>query len=691
MQIEDIERSGEQRLRALLAAIDTIDKDRQIPLLRAAINNALEQVAAGEERYYDFLGECALLASQNMQDVRLHDVERRLARLEKPDAPSAYAVAFEVGVILAVELVVTLGAPWLAGPVLTFIAARSLARSSRVTARGTRRLTAAREFRSTRLDSLETDLLQARDRLAELKRRLKDFHPDYPPHGLREEVGAAAEAVRSAETARDLAAMSLADLQAGARVEKLVDAYQAALGGRLARLQSKQLSDFLNGAVGHTIKGRIGESGGQELARLLTTDPTGAGSGTLAESPFLSSTVVGGVLSELRERQIEAASGHHLTRLVLDRIPDEQFATDAVVHDIARGIFDALGPLDEAFVLADLIRPVLVRGIEAQLWYEWLWVTGALQVEPGDEFVAHIRMEPGEVYEGRVVSKLVAQPHMEPGGMPSTLLNLLAFVIAEYRYEGARYAPLSEPVASYLYDTFAAAYFAVPENARRLPFKDPYDPDRYTEVLSRASTTTGQVLNNFERGRRLDEMRIMVVIFFQEFVPESRGKVGYGALTDEVVLGDDYLAMLPAPEAASAGATSEQDRAEPTPEEVAARLAALLGSSGSVSQSQLSAALTQFDNQVSQLRHGLWIHELGPSQLSHEAAEGPDGLTVEEAAALIREMKQQVGTYYQSLLELLAQFDPQAASDFKRRYSTLVRRLLASPIGEPQPAKRRFP
>ena len=74
-------------------------------------------------------------------------------------------------------------------------------------------------------------------------------------------------------------------------------------------------------------------------------------------------------------------------------------------------------------------------------------------------------MEPGEVYEGRVVSKLVAQPHMEPGGMPSTLLNLLAFV-TQYRYEGARYAPLSEPVASYLYDTFAAAYFAVPENAR---------------------------------------------------------------------------------------------------------------------------------------------------------------------------------------------------------------------------------
>ena len=150
-----------------------------------------------------------------MQDVRLHEVERRLQRIEHPDTSK---VLVETAIILAVELAFTVGAPWLAGPVFCLIGSRLLARSSRVSTRAARRLAAARRYRGIGLDSLEDELVRAREGLAEATGRLRTASSPYQPlptARLVDDMSHASADVRAAETARDLAGLSLADLEDG--------------------------------------------------------------------------------------------------------------------------------------------------------------------------------------------------------------------------------------------------------------------------------------------------------------------------------------------------------------------------------------------------------------------------------------------------------------------------------------------
>lgn len=93
-------------LRSLLAAISEADASRQVPMLRAWLEHAIDRVEAVELSFYDFLSECALLAGENMQDVRLQFVERRLDDLENPPGPTLRDVLVAFAIVLAVELAV---------------------------------------------------------------------------------------------------------------------------------------------------------------------------------------------------------------------------------------------------------------------------------------------------------------------------------------------------------------------------------------------------------------------------------------------------------------------------------------------------------------------------------------------------------------------------------------------------------
>ena len=690
MRVDEIEQSGRVSLQAVLAGIDQADADRQIPLLRSAIDLALDRAAAAEHVYYDFLAECALLAAQNMQDVRLHDVERRLERLENPESPGLTEVVIETAIILGVELIVTLGVPWLAGPALLFVSSRLIAKSSRITAERASHLGSTRQVLRDKVASLKRDLNGANFDLTDAVRRIKaaKFASPYQPLSAEQILGDTVVAVRDAETALHLAGLELD------KADKVVDAYNQALAMREARLKSDPLSDFLAGASGHTLKARLGESSGQQVAKLLADAAKQAGdsSGTLAESPFLSSTVVGGILSRLRELRLEAARGHGYTRLLLHQIDDADFAADAIAQHIARGAFDAIAPLESALALADIVRPVVVRGFEALLWYEWLSISGALRVDPSTTFDSAFPLEPGDLHNGYVTTRLVRQPEIQPGEFgPLGLLAALGTLVTDsgYEYEGDFYhgvRKLSEQQATYLYDTFAAPYFAVPENASLLPFRDEYDPGRYAEVLSIAPRNSAEVLTNFERARRLDEMRVMVVIFFTNFVASRRAKASYGVVSDMPILVDDYLSHLPA-----ARPADPDEVAEPTSEQIAAQLNALFGRAGINARHEIGLKLTAFEGRLTFLEQKLWMYELVHAHLSYEAAEAPDGQTAADAAREIRDLQPLVEDEYRELSDSLNALNPEVVADFTKLYEERQTRLTGWQVGDPQPANYRFP
>lgn len=684
MRVEDIEQYGRLSLQAVLAGIDQADADRQIPLLRSAIELALDRVATAEHAYYDFLAECALLAAQNMQDVRLHDVERRLERLENPESPGIAEILIETAIIFGVELVFTVGLPWLVGPALLLVSSRLIAQSSRMTAR--------RIGLIEKRGLLESDLIGARFDLADALHRFKANvnNPSQPLSVAYEEVRKARARVQHTETALALAGLELFE----ADKDKVLEAFYGTLGGRVATLQSKSLSDFLDGAFGHTFKSRVGESLGQQVAKLRADafKQPAESSGAFAESPFLCSTVLGTILTRLRDLRVEAMRGHGYTRLLLHRIEEADFAADALAQDIARGVFDAVAPLDDALALAEVVRPVVVRGFEALLWYEWLSVTGALVVEQGKAFDSAMALEPGELHEGYLTTKLVRQPAIVPGEFgPLGLLAALGTLASDsgYVYEGDFYhgvRKLSEQQAVYLYDTFAAPYFALPENASLLPFPLPYDPARYAGMLSLAPRSTLSVLENFERGRRLDEMRLMVVVFFNQFVPSLRAKASYGAVSDSVILVDEYLSLLPAVSPAD-----PESGAEPTPEQIASRLNALFGQAGISKRHQLGLMLTAFEGRMTLLEQKLWTYELVYSQLSYEAAEAPDGKTETDAAREIGALQVQVEGDYQQLSDLLEASYPETLAEFAKLYEARKNSLSGWRVGDPTPAKYRFP
>lgn len=688
MRVEDIEQYGRLSLEAVLAGVDQADANRQIPLLRSAIDLALDRVATAEHAYYDFLAECALLAAQNMQDVRLHDVERRLQRLESPERPGLGEVVIETAIIFGVELIFTVGAPWIATPVFVFLTSGLIARSGRVNAKRVSQLAATPQFANH--GRLETDLASARFDLGVAKRSFyANVHlSDEALVVYYERVRKARAKVQGAQTAVELAGLELA------KADKVIAAYYSAVAGRTAKLKSKALTEFLNGATGHTLKGRLGESSGQQVADLLSDAFKHAGdsAGVLAESPFLSSTVLGTILSHLRDARVEAARGHSYTRLLLHQIDDAAFATDATAQDIARGAFDAITPLDDALAVVDAVRPVIVRGFEALLWYEWLSVTGALVVDTGKTFDSGFELEPGELHDGYLTNRLVRAPSIKPGevgglGMLAALTALASD--ANYVYEGDFYhgvRKLSEAQATYLYDTFAAPYFAIPENASLLPFPETYEADHYGEALKLAPRSSAEVVSNFERERRLDQMRVMVVIFFNQFIPSLRAKASYGVVSDSLILVDDYLSQLPAVSRAA-----PESGAAPTPEQIETRLNALFGHVGVIARHELGLMLTAFEGHMTQLEQRLWIYELVHSQMSYEAAEAPNNETAADAEREINALKLSVEREYQQLSDLLKAAYPETLTEFAKLYEARKNQLTGWPLRDPAPAKFRFP
>lgn len=675
MRIEDIESQGRLALLALLAEIDQADDARQIPLLKAAIEMILGRVSAAEQAYYDFLGECVMLAAQNMQDVRLHDLERRLNRLENPEGPSASDVLIETGLILAVELVMAIGAPWLAATVMTFASCRWIARSSRITEKGAGFLRRMRDTTTYKLEAGEREILRARERLRIAETRLRaaagDPYNPLPTQILVDDVVREAAALRNAESAVLVAGQELAGLDArSSRADAMIAAHQSALSARAAQLKSRKLTAFLNGTAGHTLKGRLGESGGQQVARLFleASKQSGNGNGPTAHSPFLSSTVVGQMLGHLRRMRMEAARGHDFTRQLLARLEESDFDANALAHDIARGLFDAIGPLEDTLALADAARPAIVRGYEAVLWHEWLSITGALRIDRGRRFNSGIRLESGDIHEGHLVEKRLSEPQIEPGefgGLGAVAAIGSSMSATAYLNEGDYYhglSKLTEHQAFYLYDTFASAFFDIPENASLLPFKSEYDPTRYQESLGASPRTSEGLVNNPQRQHRIDEIRIMVVIFFRHFVDARRSNAGYGAITDDTILIDDFMRQFPDPPPPA------DDPLAADPADVAARLSVLFGQSGVQERYGIGFMLAAFEDRLILLEQKLWIHELVYSQLSFESAEAPDGKTAYEAEREILDLQMTVETDYAQIVDALGTHLPDALSDFKKLY-----------------------
>lgn len=193
-------------LTAVLAAIDSCSDDMQVPMLCGFPEPGLEQLQWVEDSFYDYLAEYAMLVGENLQDVRLPDLESRVEALELPPSPAAAELLGEQVTEFAIVLALAGLVHARVGTVLFWAGRRALSRTAQAGAREAVRTVAAQ--RAT--------LTAAERRLEDLVRDRRIMRKQVLPQGGLLPVRASC-AKRRARPGRELVANSVASPTRGMR------------------------------------------------------------------------------------------------------------------------------------------------------------------------------------------------------------------------------------------------------------------------------------------------------------------------------------------------------------------------------------------------------------------------------------------------------------------------------------------
>ena len=98
----------------MMSVVERAPGDRRVPLLRSYLEQSLDEFELLEIEVQDFIADCALLAAQRMQDLRLEVVEIRLSNLEKPTF-NMRDIVLDLVLLVTIELAVILAPHALAG------------------------------------------------------------------------------------------------------------------------------------------------------------------------------------------------------------------------------------------------------------------------------------------------------------------------------------------------------------------------------------------------------------------------------------------------------------------------------------------------------------------------------------------------------------------------------------------------
>jgi hypothetical protein len=510
--------TANQSVARLLAAVDALGGSEwseadQIRYVRTFLEEGIDALARAEEARFDFLADCAMLASHNMQDARLHVTDERLAKLENPDGDATAGGFFvELGVILALELVVVATATYAVPALIGFAAAAARTRALR---RLTDPLSQSVEGAVTQRQAASESLKKLRDAIADKEAELLRVGRDHPWYHAP--VTDAVQALRQAEHDYRVGEVAHASETLLKAVSAVLD---AAAGAVPPNLTSAGLQKMLDGTLANATVGRVAEQVATDdvVRKLLAATPEAA---SAAPALFQTSTLVGRFLEDNARARADAAREWAAMRFHIRVLPDASL----VASDIAQKLLWA--------VIADPPPPggpgpgpgsadaeMIVRGMEVVLWLAWMRQTQAL----GQRFVSEVPVPGLGGYAGGVrgdvfiASLRLADGTQVPVGKRSPLPGLAH----GFRYPGL--LALADGHAQYLYGQFAREFFV------RVPGECPapleFDAARYDSV---DALPDGQ-----ERTDRIAEMKLLTIVFFQTLEADPT-KVGSGAhpLVDE--------------------------------------------------------------------------------------------------------------------------------------------------------------
>lgn len=513
-----------QDVARLLASIDQcapdFDEATQLRFVRLLVEQGLDELEADDNDYYDFLFQCAILASENMQDARLQVLEHRVDDLENPPFSLAQTL-LEGALIMVGEVIIATSAYYAIPALMAVLSSRKLTRTAHgilgqiPTFDGDIKKNLAIELRILE-NVLETQKAFKAIDAAGLN-RWGDQLPLY------EKI----DAIRrdSAMLRSQLKASRLA-LEYGKKeaAQRAIEAYESAAAS--IKLKSTRLDEFLNGVLGNTVIGRIGETAGQDLSAISmklfsASDPS-------VFLPFQTSGIVGELISAIQDLRRTSRQNWGDLRLQIRTIDDTKFLESETVRSLQALASAARYQPGKVSTLTSEERNAFILGFEALLWKHWFIYSNLLYLVPFAERDPERWHQVGEVFEGRLVKSQDLGDLNDGQGY--------GFVIGGDHYPGAQ--SLNEDLAKILFNKFAKDYFVsnpgeVPAPMLAINVQGDFDVARYHEAwrMSKTDFIGGE---NSARARLVDEVRVLVIVYFMRTARDKQAEQDAGGAADSI-------------------------------------------------------------------------------------------------------------------------------------------------------------
>jgi hypothetical protein len=536
------------RLGAFLAGLSELQESERLAVFRAHLEYTLDVMQANEEAYFAILGECAQLAANNMQDVRLENLELQVNALEHPPEKPWGEVFTDVALSFALQVGVVLGAEVAATGVIAAVGLRSIMKATR-TSRA--ELIAARSETVFLNDTLLH--LQAKKAALRVLRR-GGFSFQASRGGWRVQPGSFGfrsgpaftvpghaftklgnQVVVNPAYLRDeydtvvthISIAQAATTTNSVRVSKAVKTYEDAVANAAVAAAK------IKSGWGRWWRENIGNERGGVLLDSTMNVMTAIGQGAHNQDadvagssgePFLTSEITGRYLEWVCEERLDTVENYAFMRLLLRSTADEQLQEgDEFIQHIALLGTEVVQRCEELRQRLHAARAAIVRGMEAALWCEYLRAHGILPVQPvKTTYTARHPLEVGAV-AGEYLIESDGKEFVHSADMQKALERMQQESFPEpievppplYEHEASRY-PGTERIpallAGTLFKRFAQPYFATAEHANGLkPFT--YHAERYANVQIPPEDTFWGYPDP-EALRRIDEMRFMVAHFF---------------------------------------------------------------------------------------------------------------------------------------------------------------------------------
>ncbi len=530
----------------------------QVRVIRAFLGRGITELAHIEQANFELIAECAMLAGENMQDVRLGMLEEQSD--EGPDGFFGFLI--NLGIMLALELLVVSAASWALPALVFFVASRAQAKSARELVA----VFAKRAEAESRHSASLQNLAAAGRKVDQKRAAAEDLYEKQNEHWTR--YFEHRRTVRELKTVENEYALGIVALERDADlVKQAYDAAGRAAGNATPVFSSDKLKTFLGGVTAQTTIARVAENTASEGVDKIMAMVSGGIDGALA-TQFQTSTLLGGFLAEARKEKNRAAEQWAAMRFHIDCLSDE----DLLTSEAAQELFFRIHYEQPSAMLQDLSyrnREFMVVGIEGALWFAWLSRAKAL----GEERFENRQVGPGkrrwDIYNDLYIT-----------GFPTDVAGLAHGI----SYPGL--VRISDKHAEYLYARFARSFYIV-NPSKAPPFSVPLDAEqntstggiafdarRYDEV---PSMPMNDAFNFQERIRlgRVAEMKLLVILFFRLFAQDPaviggteselgaevrkilREIIGYTP-DDDVIKG--YFETLPAVDVPGAPVVSQADQ-----------------------------------------------------------------------------------------------------------------------------------